>query len=195
MNDRDLTVRVHDRSFRPYIGTDEIDVMVSDIADKINKDFIGQELTVLIILKGGFVFAADLIRRLRIPVKIETLRASSYGVAMTSSGLIDVEDDFPDLRERHVLIVEDIIDTGTTIVELIKRIGGLQPASVTVAALLSKPEMHRENLVIDYVGREIAPDFVVGYGMDYAGYGRELDAIWVVDPATEEFPDSQELRA
>lgn len=174
-------VRVHDRSFRPHISCEEIRRTVADIAARINKDFAGQELTVLIILRGGFVFGADLVRQLKVPCRIETLRAASYHTGMMSKGMIDVEEVFPDLSDRNVLIVEDIIDTGNTIVELIKQISSLHPASVTVAALLSKPEMHKERLLIDYVGLEIGPDFVVGYGMDYAGYGRELDSIWIVD--------------
>lgn len=174
-------VRVHDRTFRPHISSNEIREVVARIAKKINHDFAGKELTILIILRGGFVFGADLVRMLNVPCRIETLRAASYHAGMMSQGMIDVEDVFPDLTNRNVLIVEDIIDTGTTIVELIKQISGLQPASITVAALLSKPEMHKERLNIDYVGLEIGSDFVVGYGMDYAGYGRELDSIWIVD--------------
>lgn len=176
-----LAVRVHDRTFRPHISRDEIRAAVARIADGINHDFAGQELTVLIILRGGMVFGSDLIRMLTVPCRIETLRAASYQTGMMSQGIIDVEDVFPDLENRNVLIVEDIVDTGTTIVELIKQISGLHPASVTVAALLSKPAMQKERLIIDYMGLEIGPDFVVGYGMDYAGYGRELDSIWIVD--------------
>ena len=174
-------VRVHDRSFRPFMSCEEIRDAVARIAASINRDFSGQELTVLIILRGGMVFGSDLIRRLTMPCKIETLRATSYHTGMMSAGVIDVEEVFPDLSDRNVLIVEDIIDTGNTIVELIKQISSLHPASVTVAALLSKPEMQVERLNIDYLGVEIGPEFVVGYGMDYAGYGRELDSIWVVE--------------
>lgn len=174
-------IRVHDRSFRPFMSRGEIHAAVTRIAREINNDFSGQELTVLIILRGGMVFGSDLIRQLKVPCKIETLRAASYNTGMMSKGVIDVEEVFPDLADRNVLIVEDIIDTGNTIVELIKQISSLHPSSVTVAALLSKPEMQVERLNIDYVGVEIGPEFVVGYGMDYAGYGRELDAIWIVD--------------
>lgn len=180
------TIRVHDRTFRPYISRDEIAAMVANIAERVNADHAGRELTVIVILKGAMIFAADLVRHLRIPCRIETLRASSYGSAMRTSGMVDLEQTLPNIEGRHVLIVEDIVDTGTTITELIKVLGSSSPAGITVAALLSKPDMHRETLAIDYVGREIAPDFVVGYGLDYAGYGRELDAIWVVTDTTTE---------
>lgn len=176
----DQRIRVHDRTFRPYIRKDEIEDMVKEIATEINRDFAGEELTVLVILKGAMVFASDLIRQLTLPVSVEFTKASSYGNSMKSSGTLSIEGLFTEVTGRNVMIVEDIVDTGTTIRELIKHLSGLQPKSITVAALLSKPSMHAESLTtIDYVGREIAPDFVVGYGMDYAGQGRQLNAIWV----------------
>ena len=155
------------------------------IANRINQDYAGKELVVLIILKGAMMFAADLVRRVTVPCVLETMRASSYRDGMTS-GFLELEDALPNVTNRHVLIVEDIVDSGKTITELTKVLGGMSPASISVAALLSKPSSQIEPMAIEYVGREIAPDFVVGYGMDYAGYGRELDAIWVVNPDTEE---------
>jgi hypoxanthine phosphoribosyltransferase len=176
----DHRIRVHDRTFRPYIRREEIEDMVSEIAARINADFAGQEVLALVILKGAMVFASDLMRQLTIPVTVEVTRASSYGNGMTHSGTTVIEGMTVDVTDQNVLIIEDIVDTGTTIRDLIKHIGGRQPRSITVAALLSKPTVHKDTLSIDYVGREIAPDFVVGYGMDYAGHGRQLDAIWVV---------------
>ncbi|MBU3742440.1 MAG: hypoxanthine phosphoribosyltransferase [Candidatus Kapabacteria bacterium] len=178
-------IRVHDRTFRPYIHRHEIDEIVSNLATRINRDFAGQELVVLIILKGAMIFAADLVRKINVPCVIETLRASSYRDSM-SSGILEIEAALPNVTDRNVLIVEDIIDTGKTVIELTKVLAGMSPACITVATLLSKPASQVEPMAIEYVGREIASDFVVGYGMDYAGYGRELDAIWVVNPDTEE---------
>lgn len=172
---------VNDRVFRPFIGADEIAQMVDNIAAKINADFAGQELSALIILKGSVIFAADLVRRLNMPVRMEFSRASSYGTAMTSSGSITLEGLFTDVADRNVVIIEDIVDSGTTITELRKHLSALQPRSLTVAALLSKPVMHKEPITIDYLGRTIGPEFVVGYGLDYAEYGRHLDGIWVLD--------------
>lgn len=174
-------IRVHDRTFRPYIRRDEIDDMVNSIAEAVNKDFAGRELTLVVILRGALIFAADLMRRLNMPVTVEVLRASSYRDRMSSSGTVTLDEVVPDITGRHVLIVEDIVDSGTTMRELIKHLGSYEPASLSVAALLSKPDLHQGRIQIDYVGREIAPDFVVGYGLDYAGHGRNLDAIWIVD--------------
>ncbi|MCX6139891.1 MAG: hypoxanthine phosphoribosyltransferase [Candidatus Kapabacteria bacterium] len=181
----DHRIRVHDRTFRPYIRKDEIEEMVREIALGINRDFAGEELTVLVILKGAMVFASDLIRQLTIPITVEFTKASSYGNAMKSSGTLSIEGLLTEVTDRNVMIIEDIVDTGTTIRELIKHLSGLHPKSITVAALLSKPSMHTESqTTVDYVGREIAPDFVVGYGMDYAGQGRQLDAVWVASEET-----------
>lgn len=178
-------LQVHDRTFRPYIHRDEVHSMVQSIADEMNHAYAGTEVTFLVILNGAMVFACDLMRRMNIPVSVETLRASSYKSALYSNGQVAVEDIVPDLRKRHVVIVEDIIDTGHTMRELIKHVSSLEPASVAVATLLSKPDVHQGSIQIDYVGREIGPDFVVGYGMDYAGYGRHLDAIWIIDESTD----------
>lgn len=184
ISSKESRVVVNDRVFRPFIDSGEIAEMVSDIAGKINADFAGQELTVLVILKGSVIFASDLVRHLSIPVRMEFTRASSYGTGMQSSGSIVLEGLFTDVTERNVVIIEDIVDSGTTITELRKHLAALQPKSLTVAALLSKPAMHRETVTIDYLGRAIGPEFVVGYGLDYAEYGRHLDGIWVLDETT-----------
>lgn len=173
-------IRVHDRMFRPYISQHEIDEMTTNIAARINSAFAGEELTVLIILKGAILFASDLIRKISVPVSIEFTRASSYGDAMVHSGTTRIEGLTGDISGRNVMIIEDIVDSGVTLRELVKHLSGLEPKSITITALLSKPAVHKDSITIDYVGREIAPDFVVGYGMDYAGFGRQLDAIWVV---------------
>ncbi len=175
-----LRLRVRDRTFRHFISRDEIATMVQRIAAEIERDYAGREITMLVILKGAMVFASDLMRQIDVPITVETLRASSYREAMRTSGTVNLEDVVPDIEGRNVIIIEDIIDSGNTIRELIKRLGSYQPASVAVAALLSKPEEHGREIQIDYLGREIGSEFVVGYGLDYAGYGRQYDSIWVV---------------
>lgn len=177
-------VQVHDRTFRPYISANEIHQMVRRMAQDINRAYAGSEITMLVVLHGAMVFASDLMRHLTIPVAVETMKASSYRDAMQSSGVVGLEDVVPDVRGRHLLIVEDIVDTGRTMRELVKHLGIQEPLSVGLATLLSKPDVHKGMVDIDFLGRDIGPDFVVGYGMDYAGYGRHLDAIWVVDDET-----------
>jgi len=177
-NVESASIRVHDRVFHPYISSEEIAVMVQRIADKINADFAGKELVLLVILKGAMIFASDLMRQIRVPVTVETLRAASYFTNMHSSGTVDIDDNVLDIEGRNVIIVEDIIDSGLTMVELVKHLSSYQPSSVSIAALLSKPEAHRDRVQIDYVGQEIPPYFVVGYGLDYAHHGRHLSGIW-----------------
>jgi len=175
------TIRVHDRTFRPYIGKAEIAAIVTSVASQINADYLGKELTVIVVLKGAMIFASDLLRHINVPCVVETVRASSYGARTSSSGIMELESAMPSVEGRNVLIIEDIVDSGLTIECLVKELSSALPSSITVAAFLSKPDVHGNRVQIDYVGRTIAPDFVVGYGMDYAGYGRELDAIWVVE--------------
>jgi hypoxanthine phosphoribosyltransferase len=167
------------------IARQDIDRIVDNVAERINTDFAGEELTVIVILKGSFLFAADLIRRLSMPVVVEFARASSYRTSMQSSGSVTVEGHFGDIEGRNVLVIEDIIDSGTTIEELRKHLSQLQPKSLTVAALLSKPSVHKYSVAVDYVGKEIGAEFVVGYGLDYAEQGRHLADIWVHDPVLE----------
>lgn len=119
------------------------------------------------------------------PVTVETLRASSYQNAMMSQGTVTLEDFVPDVAGRDILIVEDIVDSGNTIRELVKHLAAYEPSSVAVTALLSKPDSHKNRIQLDYVGREIGPDFVVGYGLDFAGHGRGLDAIWIVNEESD----------
>lgn len=174
------TVRVRDKVFRQFITRDEIAAMVRRIASEINADFAGQELVLLVILKGAMVFASDLIRELRIPVSIEFLQAASYHDSLHSKGHVELEDKVPDIEGRHVLIVEDIIDSGLTMKELIKHLSSYRPASVSIASLLSKPDAQQDRVQIDYLGREIPPCFVIGYGLDYGGHGRQYGGIWSV---------------
>lgn len=174
------TIRVHDRTFQPFLNRSEISTMVDSIAHHVNHDYRDQEITLLVVLNGAMMFACDLARRLTVPCRIETVRASSYGEGMTSSGVVNVDRHLASLAGRHVVIVEDIIDSGLTMERLVQEVQSAGAASIAIAALLSKPEVHHHRVTIRYVGREIGSEFVVGYGLDYAGYGRELEDIWVV---------------
>jgi hypoxanthine phosphoribosyltransferase len=185
MDNTTAKIQVHDKTFRPMITRAEIELIVNSVAKQINTDFSGEEVTAIVILKGSFLFAADLVRRLTMPVVVEFARASSYGNQMQSSGTVTIDGLFTDVEGRNILLIEDIVESGTTITELKKHLSILQPKSLTVAALLSKPAAHKEPLNVDYVGKEIGSEFVVGYGLDYAEQGRHLADIWVHDASTE----------
>ena len=172
-------IQVHDLSFKKYLSKEIIHERVCALAENINAHYQGiDELVVLVILKGAFVFAADLIRELKVPCRIEMMRASSYGAGIVSSGKVQLQLEDLHLKGKHVLIVEDIIDTGHTIHALKEFIQKQESASVKIAVLISKPEEHSMDLKDSYVGFEVPTLFIVGYGLDYNQYGRELPDIW-----------------
>jgi hypoxanthine phosphoribosyltransferase len=173
-------VQVHDRFFKSYISAEKIAVAIDGIADKINRDFAGKPLIFLVVLKGSMIFASDLVRKITIPCRMETVRARSYGNRMTTSGTVELEFIPEELEGKNIIIVEDIVDSGLTLKALIVRLLKEKPASVNVAALLSKPEARKADVPVEYCGIEIPPVFVVGYGLDYAEYGRNLPEIYAL---------------
>ncbi len=161
----------------------EIDNMIHKIAMDINKDFIGDELVAVIILKGSIMFAADLIRCLTMNVKIDFMQASSYGSGTESTGIINIKKDIDvDITDKNVLIIEDIVDSGNTLALLRKNFSTRGAKSVKIASLLSKPSRRVVEVQIDYLGAEIPDEFVVGYGLDMDEKYRQMDYIGVLKP-------------
>ena len=167
-----------------YIFEHEIHAKVAELAERINNDFAGKELLVVGVLKGSFIFMADLVRKLNKPL-VETafITVSSYkGASTKSSGAVQLVCDIDKpLKDKHVLLVEDIVDTGYTINYLIKMLKVRDPESVGVCALLDKPSRRIMDFTPDYIGFSIPDKFVVGYGLDYDGMYRNLSDIKVVD--------------
>ena len=161
------------------IAKADIDKRVQELADVISRDYEGKELVVIGILKGAFVFMADLIRSLRVPCMIDFVRLASYGTGTVSSGSIMITKDIETpIRGRDVLVVEDIVDTGLSI-DFIKRLVALHnPKSFEVVTLLYKKESIRIPTPIKYIGFNIPSDFVIGYGLDYAQKVRNLPAVY-----------------
>ncbi len=172
---------------RELISAEAIASRVDDLARRIDADYAGVEQLVLIgVLKGSFIFLADLARRLTIPRRVEFIALSSYGAAerQTHSGAVRlIMDVRHDIRDDHVLIVEDIVDTGHTLEYLLRMLGARHPASLKTCALLRKPDRLEVDVTIDYLGFEIPDHWVVGYGLDWAERDRTLPYIAVVDPA------------
>ena len=157
-------------------STEEIGVRVRDLAREISKDYQGQELILVGILKGAFVFLADLARCLTIPVRFDFISCSSYGSATRTSGVVRFQKDLDsDVEGRHILLVEDIIDTGLTLSYLLRNLEARGPASLEICSLLNKKHVDgKVDLAIKYEGFSIPDVFVVGYGMDYAENYRNL---------------------
>lgn len=156
------------------------------IADQINKDYAGKKLMILCVLKGSCPFASDLIKRLTMPVQIDYIRASSYGKATSTSGVVNITCDTSadDLSDFDVVVVEDILDTGTTLLKLMEYMKAKNAKSVKLCALLNKYErnMQEHKIHIDYEGAKIENNFVVGYGLDYAEDYRNLPFIAILKP-------------
>ena len=164
------------------IAAEELDQQVKDLADRINRDYEGQSLIVIGILKGACIFLSDLVRRLSMPVEIDFVRLASYGKGSQTSGEIRITKDVELAVEgRHVLVVEDIVDTGTTLVWFMDYLRRRRPASVRICALVDKLERREVEVPLDYVGIRVDKGFLVGYGLDFAEQHRNLPDIHEVE--------------
>jgi hypoxanthine phosphoribosyltransferase len=159
-------------------STEELSKRVAELGAAITNDFYGKELLVVGVLKGANVFMSDLIREINLPMELDFIAASSYGHATESSGVVRIMKDLDhSIEDRHVLIVEDIIDTGLTLHYLMDNFQSRGPASLTVCTLLDKPERRKVEIPVDYKGFDIPDEFIVGYGIDYAEKYRNLPYI------------------
>jgi hypoxanthine phosphoribosyltransferase len=164
------------------ISKPEIDDRVQRLADEISRDYEGKELVLIGILKGAFVFMADLIRCLRIPCEVDFVRLASYGTGTVSSGNIMITKDIETpIRGRDVLIVEDIVDTGLTLYFLVDKLKEREPESLKVCVLLDKKERRKVPFEAEYVGFDIPDRFVVGYGLDFNEMYRFLPDVCVIE--------------
>jgi len=156
----------------------KIQARLDELAQEINHDYAGKEITAICVLKGSFVFFSDLIRRLDLPLACEFLGVSSYGNKMVSSGEVKLTLDLNDpIEGRHVIVFEDIVDSGLTLSYIQSLLKARKPASIRSCALLMKPESLKTPVEVDYVGFKIGREFVVGYGIDHAGRHRGLPYI------------------
>jgi hypoxanthine phosphoribosyltransferase len=163
---------------RVLIDTSVIQLRVAEMAREVQRDFTGKEITVMAIMDGGLFFVADLLRQIDLPIKLVTMSASSYHGTTKSSG--EVHMPWPedlDLRDQHVLLLDDILDTGLTLAAVMEKLLACGAAEVKAGVLLRKQRERAREVAVDYVGFEIADEFVVGYGMDYQGRFRNLPCI------------------
>ena len=164
---------------------DQVAARVQELAAQITRDYAGKTPLVVGVLRGSFIFMADLVRHLDLPLTLDFMAASSYGAGTTSSGLVNIRLDLhDDIAGRDVLLVEDILDTGNTLSKLVAELKGRHPASLKLCVLLDKPERRRPGITLkpDYVGFTIPNAFVVGYGLDYNEHYRNLPYVGVLKP-------------
>jgi hypoxanthine phosphoribosyltransferase len=174
------TIKVKDKEFKLSIRAEEINRAVEDLAEKLNQDLEGKNPLFLVVLTGAFIFAADLYRKIHIESEISFVKLSSYAGISSTSEVKELIGLSERIKGRSVVILEDIIDTGTTASYLIKKLNYMGVNDVKLVALLFKPHALRESVRIDYVGMEIPDDFIVGYGLDYDGFGRNYKDIYKI---------------
>jgi hypoxanthine phosphoribosyltransferase len=165
------------------IPSSEIQAKVRELGERITNDYHGEKPLLIGVLRGAVVVMGDLMRNIDLQCEIDFMDISSYGSGTSSSGVVRILKDLEeDITDRHVLIVEDIIDTGLTLSYLLRSLLARKPASLEICALLSKPSRRRVDLDVKYLGFEVPDEFVVGYGLDYAGAYRNLPDICILKP-------------
>lgn len=169
---------INDKKFKLIIPPEEIEDAVISLAEKINNDYKNTRPLFLLVLKGSYVFAADLLRKINLDCQVDVVMAKSYGNELNSSGVVNLSITKTEIKDRDVIIIEDIVDSGLTLQTLINKLKKQQPASLETAALLSKPDKRSVDVKVKYIGMEISGEFVIGYGLDYAEHGRQLPGIY-----------------
>jgi hypoxanthine phosphoribosyltransferase len=170
---------VDERNFTQYLSRFEIEATIQNIAEQINRDYQGESVVLVCVLKGAYVFTADLVRHLNVDFDVEFVRLSSYGKARESSGTVTIIKDISaDIRGKHVLILEEIIDSGRTLRFLYERLKSSGPKSVEIVTLLDKESKRVVDVPVKYVGRKIDDQFLIGYGLDLEEKCRNLPEIY-----------------
>lgn len=172
-------MNINGKEFTTFISEAELRQIVERLAREVSRDYEGRDLVACPILTGAFMFAADLLRRLTVPCEVSFVRYASYS-GMVSTGEVTCSLPFPpEIKGRDVLIVEDVVDSGLSMKHMLNEVRALHPASVRICALFYKPEAFKGDYKVDYVGRNIGNEFIVGYGMDFDEKGRTLPEILV----------------
>lgn len=171
-------IQVLDKLFEPYITAVAIEQTVQQMANQINIDYLGKEPLFIAILNGSFMFASDIFKKITVPAKISFIKLASYKGTSSSGNVVTAIGLSESIKDRHIILLEDIIDTGKTLSEFLPQLMNQNPASLKIASLLVKPDALQYPVHADYKGFEIDNRFVLGYGLDYDGLGRNLPEIY-----------------
>ena len=171
-------IQILDKKFEEMITGEAIQKRVEQLAVMMNRDLRGKDAVFLGILNGAFLFAADLFKRLEIPVRISFVKLASYEGTKSSGSIKELIGWNEDIKDKTVVVVEDIVDTGVTLERIMAELVMRKAAEIKIVTAFFKPSAYKGKIAIDYVGFEIPDDFVVGYGLDYDGYGRNLSSIY-----------------
>jgi hypoxanthine phosphoribosyltransferase len=172
------TLAIRDKKFRIYIESEEIQAAIARIAQKMDVDLKNMDVVFVPVLNGAFMFAADLFRRITLNFQISFLKLSSYEGTKSTGKVRQLIGLNEELKNKTVVILEDIVDSGNTLDTIIRLMKNFEPASIKIATLLFKPDAYLFDHKLDYVGFQVQNDFVAGYGLDYNGYGRNLESIY-----------------
>jgi len=171
-------IRILDKKFKEFITEEQIRIRVEELAFQINRELAGKDVVFLGILNGAFLFAADLFRQINLEARISFIKLASYQ-GTTSQGLIkELIGWNEDIKNKTVVVIEDIVDTGNTLERIVDELVVRKAAEIKISALLYKPAAYKKEIPLHYIGFEIPNDFVVGYGLDYDGYGRNLPSVY-----------------
>ncbi|MFY0650914.1 MAG: hypoxanthine phosphoribosyltransferase [Cyclobacteriaceae bacterium] len=171
---------VHNKQFEVYLSDEKIHKLVMDLADRISQDYLDKDPLLVAILNGSFVFASDLSRALDFDPEISFIKLASYNGTESSGKVNELVGLKENVKDRHVLIVEDIVDTGNTLEKIIKIFESKEVASVEIVSLLFKPDIYQKSIPVKYYGLDIPNKFVIGYGLDFDGRGRSLKDIYAL---------------
>jgi len=173
-------ISILDKKFREYLTEKVIQKRIRELAMQVNKDLAGKEVVFLGILNGAFLFAADLFRHISFPARISFVKLASYEGTSSSGSIKELIGWNEDIKNKTIVIVEDIVDTGNTLERIMGELVIRKVAEVRIAAMLLKPAAYTKDIHLDYVGFEIPNDFVIGFGLDYDGYGRNLPSVYAL---------------
>jgi hypoxanthine phosphoribosyltransferase len=176
-------IQVHDKIFVPYLSQTEIEEAIAMLAEKISEDYAGKCPLFVPILNGAFMFASELFKRITIPAEICFIKLASYKGTTSSGHVVTSIGLDTDIKNKHVIVIEDIVDTGKTMSRFLPQLENMQPASLKLAALLHKPEATTDPIKLDYNCFRIPDKFVVGFGLDYDGLGRNIASIYQLKEA------------
>lgn len=171
-------IKVLDKEFKLAVANKNICSAIENLAAEINNDYADKDVLFVSILNGSFMFTAELMKRITLKSRITFIKVKSYSGDASTGKVMELIGLTENITGQHVIILEDIVDTGTTLSQLYSDFKALKPASLKIAAMLFKPQAYQKNLKIDYVGLEMANEFLVGFGLDYNGYGRNLGDIY-----------------
>ncbi len=176
-------IQIHDKIFVPYLSQTEIEEAITKLAEKISQDYAGRSPLFLPILNGSFMFAAELFKSITIPSEICFIKLASYKGTTSSGHIVSSIGLDTDIKNKDVIVVEDIVDTGKTLNQFLPQLENMQPASLKIAALLHKPEATTHEIRLDYNCFKIPNKFVVGFGLDYDGLGRNIASLYQLKEA------------